>query len=130
MLALGADPGRMRQHVAERLGSFPGLDRPKDLDGWHVTLGYLQTPTPFATDAERADFQVGWAELETSMLGVVAVDRVWLVHYADRTLSRIVGKAPLLLGRPNISRLTVSWPPWASHSSSQSLSPLRAGGPR
>lgn len=96
MLALGPDAGQVRQRVAERLASFPGLDQPKDLDGWHVTLGYLQTPTPFATEAERADFQVGWAELQTSLPGVVVVDRVWLVHYANRTLSRIVGKAPLL----------------------------------
>ena len=101
MLALGPDAGQVRQRVAERLASFPGLDRPKDLGGWHVTLGYLQTPTPFATEAEQADFEVGWAELQTSLLGVIVVDRVWLVHYADRTLSRIVGKAPLLLGRPN-----------------------------
>lgn len=102
MLALGPDAGQVRQRVAERLASLPGLDRPKDLDGWHVTLGYLQTPTPFATEAEQADFQVGWAELQTSLLGVVVVDQVWLVHYADCTLSRIVGKAPLLLGRPNM----------------------------
>ena len=101
MLALGPDAGQVRQRVAERLASFPGLDRPKDLDGWHVTLGYLQTPTPFATQAEQADFEIGWAELQTSLLGVMVVDRVWLVHYADRTLSRIVGQAPLLLGQPN-----------------------------
>ena len=66
-----------------------------------MTLGYLQTPAPFATEAEQAGFEVGWAELQASSLGAVEVDRVWLVHYADRTLSRIVGKAPLLLGRPN-----------------------------
>ena len=101
MLALGPDAGQVRQRVAERLASFPGLDQPKGSDGWHVTLGYLQTPTPFATEAEQADFEVGWAELQTSLLGVMVVDRVWLVHYADRTLSRIVGQAPLLLGRPN-----------------------------
>ena len=101
MLALGPDAGLVRQRVAERLTSLPGLDQPKNSDGWHVTLGYLQTPTPFATEAEQADFQVGWAELQTCLPGVVVVDRVWLVHYADRTLSRIVGKVPLLLGQPN-----------------------------
>ena len=101
MLALGPDADQVRRRVAERLASFPGLDQPKGLDGWHVTLGYLQTATPFATEAERADFQVGWAELQTSLLGGMVVDRVWLMHYADRTLSRIVGKTPLLLGQPN-----------------------------
>ena len=101
MLALGPDAGQVRKRVAECLVPFPGLDRPKDLGGWHVTLGYLQTPTPFATEAEQASFEIGWADLQTSLPVVVVVDRAWLVHYADRTLSRIVGKAPLLLGRPN-----------------------------
>jgi hypothetical protein len=101
LLALGADPSHVRRRVAERLASIPGMDQPKGSDGWHATLGYLQTPTPFATEAEQADFEVDWAELQESLLGVGVVDRVWLVHYANRTLSRIVGKAPLLLGRPN-----------------------------
>jgi hypothetical protein len=102
LLTLGADPSHVRQRVAERLASFPGMDRPKDLDEWHATIGYLQTPEPFTIEAERAGFEVGWSELQASSLGEVEVERIWLVHYADRTLSRIVGKAPLLLGRPNM----------------------------
>jgi hypothetical protein len=101
MLALGADPGQVRPMVAERLASFPGLDQTKDLFGWHVTLGCLQTPTPFASEAEQLRFEIGWAELKASSLGTMEVDRVWLVHYAVRTMRRIVGKMPLLLGRPN-----------------------------
>jgi hypothetical protein len=101
LLALGADLSHVRQRVAECLASFPEMDRPKDLAEWHATIGYLQTPEPFTTEAERAGFEVGWSELEASSLGEVEVERVWLVHYADRTLSRIEGKIPLLLGRPN-----------------------------
>jgi hypothetical protein len=101
MLAFGADPARVRQRVAECLAPFPGLDPPKDLDGWHMALGYLQSPTPFAIEAEQTTFETGWAKLQASSLGSMVVDRVWLVHYADRRLRRIVGRAPLLLGRPN-----------------------------
>jgi hypothetical protein len=101
MLALGADPGCAQQHVAERLASFPGLDRPKVLEGWHVTLGYLRAPAPFGTAAEQASFELCWSKPQSNSLGAVLVDRVWLVHYGDRTLNWIVGKAPLLLGRPN-----------------------------
>jgi hypothetical protein len=101
MLAFGADPARVRQRVAECLALFSGLDSPKDLEGWHVALGYLQSPTPFATEAEQTTFEAGWAKLQASSLGSMVVDRVWLVHYADRRLRRIVGRAPLLLGRPN-----------------------------
>lgn len=93
LLAVGPDPGRVRQQVAQRLASWPGLDRPKDLSGWHVTLGFLQT-------SALASFEAGWVELQGSSIDAVLVDQVWLVHYADRMLSRIVGKAPLPLGRP------------------------------
>ena len=67
-----------------------------------MTFGYLGTPTPFANGAQQAGFEVDLAKLQFNSLSTMEADRVWLVHYADRTLSRMVGKAPLLLGRPNM----------------------------
>lgn len=101
LLVFGADPGRVRSQVAERLITIPGLDRPKGLNGWHMTVGYLQTPTPFPHPNEQADFGASWDEIWGGCMGATEVRQVWLVHYADRTLSRILGKAPLWLGRPN-----------------------------
>jgi len=101
VLALGSDPGQVRRRVAERLSTVPGLGRPEGLDNWHVTLGYLQTSAPFYVEPEHARCEADWIKLLTRSLGTVAVDRVWLAHYAERTLNRIVGKVPLFLGRLN-----------------------------
>lgn len=101
LLSLGSDPDQVRQQVAGRLASFPGLDRPKELDDWHITLGYLQTPAPLIDETEQIGFEAGRTMFRSGPLGALTADRVWLVHYADRTLSRVVGKASLLLGRSN-----------------------------
>ncbi len=101
LLALGADPGNVRSRVTERLAPFAGLDRPKALAGWHVALGYLQSPETLAAGGEHVHWEADWACLQATSLGVLEVVQVWLVHYADRMLSRIVGKTPLRLGRPN-----------------------------
>jgi hypothetical protein len=100
LLAVGPDPGEVRQRVAQHLASWPGLDRSKDLGGWHVTLGFLQTPEPTSGGACLASLEACWTELRSNPVGAMMVDQVWLVHYADRMLGRIVGKAPLPLGRP------------------------------
>lgn len=100
VLAVGPDPGQVRQRVAQNLASWPRLDRPKDLGSWQVTLGFLQTPEPTSSGAHLASLEAGWAEFQSNSVGAMTVDQVWLVHYADRMLSRIVGKAPLPLGRP------------------------------
>jgi len=101
VLALGQDPGHVRQQIAQYLTPFPEIDPPQDPDGWHVTLGHLETSAPFATDAEQLRFEVGWNELQKA-LGRMTVEQVWLVHYANRTLTEIIGRVPLLLGRPNV----------------------------
>jgi len=101
LIALGSDPDRVWPRVADCLASFPGLDPPKRLDGWHVTLGYLQPPVPFVTEAEPEGFENEWGKIQASSLGSMIVDRVWLVHYADRMLSHIVGRVQWLLGQPN-----------------------------
>jgi hypothetical protein len=100
LLALGADPGHVRRQVAERLASLARLDPPKDLGDWHVTVGYLATPSPFASEAERAGFEAGLARLQAGSPSAMEVHQVWLVHYADRTLDRIVGRIPLPVGSP------------------------------
>lgn len=97
LLALGADPGRVRAQVAARLAPFAGLDRPKARTGWHMTLGDVQSPE-IAAGGERALGVASWAR----SLGALDVGQVWLVHYADRLLSQIVGKTPLQLGQPNV----------------------------
>jgi 2'-5' RNA ligase len=102
VLALGPDPGHVRQQVAQYLAPFPDLDPPQDSDGWHVTLGHLETAAPFATTTEQSRFETGWRELQKAdALGRMTVEQVWLVHYANRTLTKIIGRVPLLLGRPN-----------------------------
>jgi hypothetical protein len=65
-----------------------------------VTVGYLATPSPFASEAERAGFEAGLARLQAGSPSAMEVHQVWLVHYADRTLDRIVGRIPLPVGSP------------------------------
>jgi hypothetical protein len=103
VLALGPDSGHVRQQVAQYLAPFPEFDLPQDPDGWHVTLGHLETSAPFATDAEQLRFEAGWSDLQKAgALGRMTVEQVWLVHYANRTLTKVIGRVPLLLGRPNM----------------------------
>lgn len=98
--ATGPDPGGVQQQVARHLASWPGLDRPEDPGDWHVTLGFLQIPEPTSGGACLTNLEAGWAEFQSHSVGAMTVDQVWLVHYADRMLSRIVGKTPLPIGRP------------------------------
>jgi hypothetical protein len=100
-LALAPDTDCVRRRVAACLQPFPELDPPKHLDEWHVTLGYLRTTTPFASEDEQTRFEAGLARLQDGPPLQLAVDGLWLVHYANRMLDRIVGRVALALGRPN-----------------------------
>jgi len=53
------------------------------------------------TDEERARFETALAQFIDTPVSRMTVGQVWLVHYANRTLNRIVGKVPFTLGRAN-----------------------------
>lgn len=80
---------------------YPKLDRPKQNHGLHVTIGYLKTQELFASDEERERFREGFSQIMHTHVGQIMVQQVWLVHYANRTLNRIIGKIAFDLGRPN-----------------------------
>ena len=90
-----------RQRLASDLQKYPELDAPKDLKGLHVTIGFLNTPRPFNTEAERLRFDSAMASLTDAPIGRMTVERVWLVHYADRTLHHVLGRVLFYLGRSN-----------------------------
>lgn len=91
----------IQDYLVEVLRFYPELDPPKHPERLHVTIGYLNTPSPFQDDAEHARFSGRLTELAGVDVGVYEVNRVWLVHYANRRLSQVVGKSPLHLGRAN-----------------------------
>ncbi len=88
----------LAQRLAAGLSGYPGLDQPKHWNGLHVVIGYLHTANPFASVNAQADFEQRCAALDTA-IGAAQVSRVWLVHYANRVLQRIVGQVELELGR-------------------------------
>jgi hypothetical protein len=89
------------QRLVSTLRRHPELDEPKHRTGLHVAIGFLNKVPPFDTDEEQARFEAGLDQFMYTPVGQVTVQQVWLVHYANRTLDRIVGKVPLALGRVN-----------------------------
>lgn len=87
--------------LASSLRRYPELDPPKHAPGLHVAIGYLNTERPFTTKEEEARFEMALAQVANVSVGRVLVQQVWLVHYASRTLSRIVGRVPFILGQSN-----------------------------
>lgn len=80
---------------------YPKLDQPKQNHGLHITIGYLQNQELFASDKERERFREGFSQIMHTYIGQTIVQRIWLVHYANRTLNRIIGKIAFDLGSPN-----------------------------
>lgn len=81
---------------------YPELDQPKHKNGgWYITIGYLRTTEPFSSGAEQVEFERGFEQIRNRTVGRTTIQQVWLVHYANRTLSRIIGKAPFVLGSSN-----------------------------
>jgi 2'-5' RNA ligase superfamily len=91
----------LMQRLMARLSRHPELDRPKHDGGLHISIGYLQTSNPFASNTERLLFQAELSRFAEIPIGDLTIRQVWLVHYGNRTLSRIVGKVLLKLGQPN-----------------------------
>jgi hypothetical protein len=89
------------QHLMSSLHGHSELDELKHYTGLHVAIGFLNRVPPFDTDEERARFDAALGQLMYIPVGQVPVQQVWLVHYANRTLDRIVGKVPFALGCAN-----------------------------
>ena len=87
--------------LASCLQNYPKLDRSKHHKGLHINIGFFNAAQPFATDEERARFETALAQFIDTPVDRMTVGQVWLVHYANRTLNRIVGKVPFTLGRAN-----------------------------
>lgn len=91
----------LTRQLASVLIRHSRLDQPKYLRSLHVAIGFLNTIQPFATDEEWARLETTLAKLNDVPIGQAVIDRVWLVHYANRTLSQIVGQVSFALGQPN-----------------------------
>lgn len=91
----------LTQRLASTLKNYPELDAPKHLTGLHVSIGYFKTSQPFINDKERASLEAALVQLSHTPVGRIRVQQIWLAHYANRTLDRIVGKVPFILGQPN-----------------------------
>jgi hypothetical protein len=90
------------RQMASNLRKYPRLDPSKHSGGLHVTIGFLNTSRPFVTDEEQARFEIALSQLIDIPIGWMIVQQVWLVHYANRTLDRIIGKVRFTLGESNI----------------------------
>jgi 2'-5' RNA ligase len=89
----------IQDYLADALRLYPEIDHPRHPERLHVTIGYLNSPYPFQDEAEQARFSGHFTELAGVDVGAMVVDRIWLVHYANRRLSQVVGKLALHLGR-------------------------------
>ncbi len=90
------------EKAAFSLPDYPELDQPKHKNGsWFVTIGYLLTTEPFSSETARIEFAEGFERIKNRTIGSTKIQHVWLVHYANRTLSHIIGKASFALGSPN-----------------------------
>jgi hypothetical protein len=95
-LIVGEDS--LESRLVSRLSRHPQAAAPKHARGLATVIGFLGAPEPFRSGEERVQFEGELAGLRDVEIGPTAVDRLWLVHYDHRTLSHIIGKAPLELG--------------------------------
>jgi hypothetical protein len=89
----------MVQRLVSRLRWYPELDPPKYGRGLHIAIGFVNK-YPFLTHRdEEQQFKAGFAQMTDTPIGALTIQHVWLVHYANRTLSTIVGKTQFTLGQ-------------------------------
>jgi hypothetical protein len=88
--------------LATILRQYPALDQPKHVGNLHTSIGYLNIVHPFAADDGRSHLEDLMPQLIDIPVGRMAVQQAWLVHYADRTLNRIVGKTLYTLGQTRV----------------------------
>ena len=95
-----ANEDTLAQRLAACLAHYPRFDAPKHQTGLHVSIGYLNNAQPFASAVERERFAAGLREVARRNIGRMLVREMWIVHYANRTMSRIVGRVCHALGEP------------------------------
>ncbi len=81
------------------LDRYQELDREAPRAEFHVTLGYaadILAGSPRTAGQIGSDLAAYTGRLDP--LGVCEVSHLWLVHYAERTLARVVGRLELPLG--------------------------------
>ena len=89
----------LTQQLAARLRGHPELDLPKHSKGLHVVIGYLTQP--FFSEEQQMRFTEGLASFTDISVGSTTIRKIRLVHYANRTLNRIIGQVSFTLGDPN-----------------------------
>ena len=92
---------RVVQRLVSALRRHPELDEPKHGTGLHVSIGFLNTVPPFGADEEWDRLAPALDQLANTAVGRVTAQKVWLVHYANRTLARVVGRVPFNVGQAN-----------------------------
>ena len=97
-----------KARITSWLQNYPEFDPPKHpQDHLHISVGYLrESPDTHPASQLTETFQPLLHDTCVAAPVHTQVEQVWLVHYANRTLNRILGKVPLNLGCPN--RLTAS----------------------
>jgi len=91
----------LRRQLAASLRRHPALDLPKHEGGLRVVIGHWNSIRSSASDEAGTRLEQVLLQLTDIPIGRMTVQQVWLVHYANRTLDRIVGRIPLTLGQAN-----------------------------
>lgn len=89
----------LQQQIASAFARHPELNHPNYFGDLHITLGYLNAPCEALTQTEIDFLGTDFGAVMSRPIGEVLVDKVWLVHYTNRTLRHLQGKIPFVLGQ-------------------------------